>query len=237
MDNMGAVRVFMILGMLVAGIFTAPLAAPSNISSIISTPINDSQIITTTVKNSLDIDTSCNKADQALVQQAYSDALMLAAAVGNPDDMNFYGWLEKDWYGDPRKEGQPAPLFEHIKSDWKRFQAAKKHSVWGNWWYKRHIYFACHNDFDRDRVGSKISHCAARTNVLPAHTFYEDAGWWFFWYGKHRRYYIVLCDKWFDMFTTSRAIELIETGPPSSRNNVKSMYSQGMCPQDLGVDR
>lgn len=44
---------------------------------------------------------------------------------------------------------------------------------------------------------------------------------------KNRQYVIFLSDEWFDMPTTIRVIENVESSPLYPRNNVKPMISQG----------
>ena len=87
------------------------------------------------------------------------------------------------------------------------------------------MFFGCHNEVDWGMAGSD-THCRNNRDGSPAHTVYQvvESGP----FGSKRVHYIiVLCDKWFDLPTTSRVIENVENSRAYPRNNAKTMISQG----------
>ena len=70
--------------------------------------------------------TYCDDDDEALILQAWPDALDFAKAVGKPDNIDFDGWLERDYYGvtppsDPQKEVDKEYL-QPVGNEWHAFE-------------------------------------------------------------------------------------------------------------------
>ncbi|KAI9711127.1 MAG: hypothetical protein M1812_007231 [Candelaria pacifica] len=87
----------------------------------------------------------CTSQQSTDIRQAFVDAITLAKAVGNPDNINFDGKYERDYFGRDSKDYQ-----KNIRDNFKRAQAPANHWVFGDFWYYRNFHVRCDDPGDQN---------------------------------------------------------------------------------------